>query len=208
MTDLRTLPGIGPGLAAELRAAGIRDVEALRAAGAEEAAGRLVELGLRDRAPTQRALADALGEPAVERVAVLGVHTVVFTVGNLDAAVDHYTGFGLPVAFRSPEPALALLHIGGGVPDLLLREDTTVLDAPVTERTPRLWLEVSDARSAADTLRAAGIALLAEPFAVNGGHVVEIADRWGNIVGLADRSDTVGDPDATPPPITPTCSTR
>ena len=50
----------------------------------------------------------------------------------------------------------------------------------------RLWLETGDARVTADALRAAGVALAGEPFAVRTGWVVEVADPWGNVLGFTD----------------------
>jgi predicted enzyme related to lactoylglutathione lyase len=192
MTDLQTLPGIGSGLAAELRAVGIRDVEGLRAVGIEDAAARLDELGLRAPADLRRLLADALGEPgpvAGGPVPVLGVDNVLFAVGDLDEALEHYAaGIGLPVEFRLADPPLAVLRLGAETPGLLLREDRSLAAADASARSARVWLEVPDAPAAAEHLRAAGISLLAEPFAVATGHVVEVADRWGNVVGLTDHS--------------------
>lgn len=60
MTDLQTLPNIGPKLAADLRAVGIDDAEALRQVGADEAAQRLEEAGLRDCTHAKRALHGAI----------------------------------------------------------------------------------------------------------------------------------------------------
>jgi hypothetical protein len=60
MTDLVTLPNIGPKLAADLGAVGIPDAETLRQVGADDAARRLAEAGLRDCTHATRALAGAL----------------------------------------------------------------------------------------------------------------------------------------------------
>ncbi|TDV55374.1 TfoX-like protein [Actinophytocola oryzae] len=60
MTDLRSLPNIGPALAADLDAVGVTDVETLREVGAEEAARRLAEVGRRDCVHATRALHGAL----------------------------------------------------------------------------------------------------------------------------------------------------
>jgi TfoX-like protein len=60
MTDLQKLINIGPKLAADLRAVGIPDVETLRRLGADEAARRLEEAGLRDCSQSRAALAGAL----------------------------------------------------------------------------------------------------------------------------------------------------
>jgi TfoX-like protein len=60
VTDLQALPNIGPALAADLRAVGIPDAEALRDVGADEAGRRLAKAGLRDGTHATRALAGAL----------------------------------------------------------------------------------------------------------------------------------------------------
>jgi hypothetical protein len=59
-TDLRTLVNIGPKLAADLISVGIPDAEALGTVGAEEAARRLADAGLRDCVHARRALTGAL----------------------------------------------------------------------------------------------------------------------------------------------------
>jgi len=52
--------------------------------------------------------------------------------------------------------------------------------------TPKVWLEVRDARAAAAILASAGVVALANPFEIPTGWTVEIADPWGNVVGLTD----------------------
>jgi catechol 2,3-dioxygenase-like lactoylglutathione lyase family enzyme len=100
---------------------------------------------------------------------VLGVDNVLFAVGDLDAAVDFYTGLGLPLAFRLQE--IALFRLGPETPGLLLRRE----DSPGGGG--RVWLEVPDvnALSTAD-----------EPFRVATGWTVEVTDPWGNVVGFTD----------------------
>lgn len=60
MTDLRTLPNIGPALAHDLEVVGIPDVETLRELGADEAVKRLADAGRRDCTHAARALRGAL----------------------------------------------------------------------------------------------------------------------------------------------------
>jgi hypothetical protein len=60
MTDLQSLPNIGPKLSADLIAVGIPDAETLRTVGAEEASRRLEAAGLRDCENSRRALTGAL----------------------------------------------------------------------------------------------------------------------------------------------------
>lgn len=52
----------------------------------------------------------------------------------------------------------------------------------------RVWLETTDARTAATALREAGVPPLDEPFPVATGWTVEFADPWGNVIGLTDYS--------------------
>jgi DNA transformation protein len=59
-TDLRTLVNIGPKLADDLTKVGIPDVETLRGVGADEAARRLEDAGLRDCTHARRAISGAL----------------------------------------------------------------------------------------------------------------------------------------------------
>src|SRR4029453_16750963 len=51
---------------------------------------------------------------------------------------------------------------------------------------PRLWREVPAAGAAGKALAAAGVALLGEPRELRTGWLVEVADPWGNVVGLTD----------------------
>lgn len=117
-------------------------------------------------------------------VVVRGIDNVLFAVGDLDAAVDFYAGrLGLPLAFRMDEPGIALFRLGDEPPGLLVRRGPT---SGVREGSPRLWLEVADARATAHALADAGVATLAEPFPVATGWTVEIADPWGNVIGFTD----------------------
>jgi hypothetical protein len=59
-------------------------------------------------------------------------------------------------------------------------------DLEVAKSSPRLWLEVPDARAAGKALTAAGVTLLGEPRELRTGWLVELADPWGNVVGLTD----------------------
>jgi DNA transformation protein len=60
MTALETLVNIGPQLAADLRSVGIDSAEALTEVGADDAAQRLEDAGLRDCTQARRALRGAL----------------------------------------------------------------------------------------------------------------------------------------------------
>ena len=80
---------------------------------------------------------------------------------------------------------LAELARGGDEePGLLVRAGDVPLGPP--RPSPRLWLEVPDARAAGAALAAAGVALLGEPRELRTGWLVEVADPWGNVIGLTD----------------------
>jgi predicted enzyme related to lactoylglutathione lyase len=122
-------------------------------------------------------------------LAVLGIDNVLFTVGDLAAAVDFYgTRLGLALAFRLDDRGIALFRLGDESPGLLLRV------GPVSEEpgqgdggaVPRVWLEVVDARAAAAELTRRGLTPLRDPFPVATGWTVELSDPWGNVVGLTD----------------------
>ncbi|MER5656784.1 VOC family protein [Streptomyces sp. NPDC002131] len=117
---------------------------------------------------------------------LLGLDNVLLPVGNLGEAVSFYERAGFPLAFRLDEAGIALLKIGKETPGVLLRLDDELSHRPPPWASPRLWLEVPDARSAARALAAAGIPPLDEPFSVATGWTVEFADPWGNVIGLTD----------------------
>ncbi|MEU6401638.1 VOC family protein [Streptomyces sp. NPDC046985] len=121
-----------------------------------------------------------------ESYELLGFDNVLLPVGDLGEAVEFYSRAGFAVAFRLDEAGIALLKVGGETPGVLLRAEEAFGPRPPLWPSPRLWLEVPDARAAARELAAAGIALLDEPFAGATGWTVEIADPWGNVVGLTD----------------------
>ncbi|WP_084965550.1 VOC family protein [Thermoactinospora rubra] len=119
-------------------------------------------------------------------VAVLGVDNVLIAVGDLGEAVRFYAGhLGLPVRMRVEEAGIVLSGLGSEAPGLLARLTPGLAPRPATA-SPRLWLEVSDAREAAGVLASSGVAPLAPPFRVHTGWTVEVADPWGNVVGLTD----------------------
>ncbi|MFC8346250.1 VOC family protein [Streptomyces sp. NPDC057280] len=121
-----------------------------------------------------------------ESYELLGFDNVLLPVGDLGEAVGFYERAGFPVGFRLDEAGIALLKVGGETPGILLRQDEAVGHRPPPWPSPRVWLEVPDARVAARTLRGAGIALLDEPFSVATGWTVEVADPWGNVLGFTD----------------------
>ncbi|MEU1704596.1 VOC family protein [Streptomyces sp. NPDC005706] len=119
---------------------------------------------------------------------LLGFDNALFPVGDLGEAVDFYERAGFTVGFRLDEAGIALLKVGGEVPGILLRAEEALGHRPPPWPSPRLWLEVPDARAAARELAATGIVSLDEPFPGATGWTVEIADPWGNVLGFTDYS--------------------
>ncbi|MEW1643162.1 MULTISPECIES: VOC family protein [unclassified Streptomyces] len=123
-----------------------------------------------------------------ESYELLGFDNVLLPVGDLAEAVGFYERAGFTVGFRLDEAGIALLKVGGETPGVLLRHEEGLGHRPPPWPSPRVWLEVPDARRAAAHLTAAGVALLDPPFSVATGWTVEIADPWGNVLGLTDYS--------------------
>ncbi|NUO43967.1 MAG: VOC family protein [Streptomyces sp.] len=121
-----------------------------------------------------------------ESYELLGFDNVLLPVGDLAEAVGFYERAGFVVGARLDEAGIAVLKVGGETPGVLLRQDEALGHRPPPWPSPRVWLEVADARVAARELRAAGIALLDEPFSVATGWTVEVADPWGNVLGFTD----------------------
>jgi predicted enzyme related to lactoylglutathione lyase len=118
-------------------------------------------------------------------VYVLGVDNAMLSVGDFEKALDFYgSKLGLPLKFQMPGIGLAGFSLGQEEPGLFVKAGTVPEQEP--RESPRLWLEVADARLAADELRARGLALLADPFELVTGWAVELADPWGNVIGLTD----------------------
>jgi predicted enzyme related to lactoylglutathione lyase len=116
---------------------------------------------------------------------VLGIDNVMISVGDLRQARQFYEDhLGLPLKFLVDAYGIAGYRLGTEEPGLVLK----VADIPPTSArvTPRLWLEVVDARAVAQRLREQGISLLHEPFEVATGWTVECADPWGNVLGFTD----------------------
>ncbi|UXX95096.1 VOC family protein [Streptomyces sp. AD2-2] len=123
-----------------------------------------------------------------ESYELLGFDNVLLPVGDLGEAVGFYERAGFTVGFRLDEAGIALLKVDGETPGVLLRHEEGLGHRPPPWPSPRVWLEVPDARRAAQHLTAAGVALLDPPFSVATGWTVEIADPWGNVLGFTDYS--------------------
>ncbi|MFD7403979.1 VOC family protein [Streptomyces sp. NPDC059866] len=119
---------------------------------------------------------------------LLGFDNVLLPVGDLDEAVRWYERAGFATDFRLDEAGIALLKVGGETPGILLRREEEFGHRPPPWPSPRVWLEVPDARTAAQALTEAGISLLDAPSPVATGWTVEIADPWGNVLGFTDYS--------------------
>ena len=121
---------------------------------------------------------------------VLGIDNVFLPVGDLTQAVQFYQDLlGLPVAKRFDHMKTVLFQIGDETPGLGVAEtvvETPVAGAAATAGQQKVWLEVADARGAADELIAAGVVLINPPMQIPTGWAVEVSDPWGNIIGLTD----------------------
>jgi len=123
-----------------------------------------------------------------ESYELLGFDNVLLPVGDLDEAVTFYRRAGFDVAFRLDEAGIVLLRVGSEAPGVLLRLEEELGRRQPVWASPRVWLEVADARVAGRVVSAAGIRPLDEPFPVATGWTVEIADPWGNVIGFTDYS--------------------
>jgi len=88
------------------------------------------------------------------------------------------------VKFDFPDAGVVGFRLGDEEAGLVVRAGAVPPGPP--RSSPRLWLEVPDARAAGKALAAAGVALLGEPRELRTGWLVEVADPWGNVVGLTD----------------------
>ena len=116
---------------------------------------------------------------------VLGVDNIMLAVGDLEQARGFYEStLGLPVKFAVPQAGIVGYRLGPEEPGLMIRAQIVPPSPP--RDTPRIWLEVRDARAAAAALRQKGARILGEPMEIVTGWAVELADPWGNVLGLTD----------------------
>ena len=120
-------------------------------------------------------------------IEVLGVDNILLAVGDFtEARIFYEQKLKLPVKFVFENVGIAAYRLGSEEPGLLIR--VQAIEPQASLESPRLWLEVPDARQAARELVASGITPIKEPWEVRTGWVVEFADPWGNVIGLTDYS--------------------
>ena len=121
----------------------------------------------------------------MDELEVLGIDNVMLAVGNLEQARGFYeTTLGLPVKFAVPQAGVVGYRLGPEEPGLMIRVQALQPSPP--RDTPRIWLEVKDARAAAAALGEKGARILGQPMEILTGWAVELADPWGNVLGLTD----------------------
>jgi predicted enzyme related to lactoylglutathione lyase len=121
----------------------------------------------------------------MSQLEVLGIDNVMLAVGDLQQARRFYEEtLGLPVKFAVPEAGIVGYRLGPEEPGLMIRLQGLQPSPP--RDTPRVWLEVKDARAAAAALRQRGASILGQPMEIVTGWAVEVADPWGNVLGLTD----------------------
>ncbi len=131
-------------------------------------------------------------------IQILGIDNILIGVGDLLRARQFYEGqLGLPLKFNMDSLGIVGYRLGSEEPGMIIR----VADIPPApaRATPRLWLEVADARDAARQLVEQGITLLREPFEVATGWAVECADPWGNVIGFTDYVKDIAKARPSPP---------
>ncbi|MFJ3956765.1 VOC family protein [Arthrobacter sp. NPDC090010] len=118
---------------------------------------------------------------------ILGIDNIVLDVADVGEARRFYGELlGLAEKCYFPEAGVVGYRIGREEPGLVLRQRP---GGALTEgRGPRLWLEVVDAEEAAAELTLAGVAIINGPLKIRTGMVVEVADPFGNVIGVVDYS--------------------
>jgi catechol 2,3-dioxygenase-like lactoylglutathione lyase family enzyme len=114
---------------------------------------------------------------------MLGIDNIVFTVGDINQAVEFYQRLGLRLQFQSAQAGAAVMVISDEHPNLLLLKGLT---QPGGIEHPRLWIEVDDAKVATQELKENGFSFASEPRLLPTGWLVEVKDPWGNVVGFND----------------------
>jgi catechol 2,3-dioxygenase-like lactoylglutathione lyase family enzyme len=91
----------------------------------------------------------------MSEITVLGLDNVLLDVGDLEVAKGFYAGrLGLGVKFDFPDAGVVGFRLGDEEAGLVVRAGDVAPGPP--RSSPRLWLEVPDARAAGKALAAAG----------------------------------------------------
>lgn len=116
---------------------------------------------------------------------ILGIDNIVIDATDLDAARHFYgTVLGLTEKYAFPERGVVGYSIGTEAPGLVIRARAD--HCPVGPPGPHVWLELNDARAAVAELEGFGVSTLGPPLQVGTGWVIEVADPFGNVIGLVD----------------------
>ena len=121
----------------------------------------------------------------MSEITVLGLDNVLLDVGDREVEVAIDAGRrGLGGMLDLTHARVGGVRLGDEEGGLVVRAGDVAPGPP--RSSPRLWLEVPDARAAGKALAAAGVGLLGEPRELRTGWLVEVADPWGNVIGLTD----------------------
>lgn len=116
---------------------------------------------------------------------ILGIDNIIIDAPDLDAARHFYGAvLGLTEKYAFPERGVVGYSIGTEAPGLVIRASAD--DRPASGSGPRVWLEVKDARAAVTELESFGVSTLGPALHVGTGWVIEVADPFGNVIGLVD----------------------
>src|SRR5437870_8332074 len=106
----------------------------------------------------------------------------MLAVGDLQQAREFYEGtLGLQVKFAVLEAGIVGYRLGPEEPGLMIRVQALPPSPP--RDTPRVWLEVKDARAAAAALRQGGAHILGQPMEILTGWAVGLPDPWATVLG-------------------------
>lgn len=116
---------------------------------------------------------------------ILGIDNIVIDVSDLDQARHFYgTILGLTERYAFPDRGVIGYRIGEEQPGLIVRTRSTANHAGGCG--PQIWLEVKNAADAAGHLATRGAVPLGPAIKIKTGWVIEVADPFGNVIGLAD----------------------
>ena len=116
----------------------------------------------------------------MEKITILGIDNVFFSVGDVIAAIDFYSKLGFKKKFFKEYPPMALMEIGEEIPGLILKGETAISKGTI-------WVEIEDANSIREFL-VKNMKIENREFETMTGKTIEIDDPWGNTIGFADYS--------------------